>query len=295
MKNKIQYYELTIAGIQFVITAPKGRTLHLSARHQGFKYRKFTQEHPWDMAIRCYYWDYIPEMDQSPVRIWEANDGQYRWKVFDYDLESVIYIYYPELSAPVILMIDTRRMDKPVLIYHPEKECEALPYPVDFILLQFYALYLDLLTVHACGFILDQKVYVCPGQSGSGKSTISRLAAEAGGEVIQDDRLFIRKVDEKWYAFPAPLSEDDQHSKHEITCICALFHGKTNIVHPVISEQDKSSFFLPHMIHFPKWKGNYLYQLMLAEQLLNEIPLYRLHFLPDSSAMDYLRQNNFEN
>ena len=62
----------------------------------------------------------------------------------------------------------------------------------------------DGLLLHSSGIVRDGKAYLFVGHSGSGKTTISRFTG-ASDEVLSDDLVAVRKVDDRWTAFSTPF------------------------------------------------------------------------------------------
>ncbi len=288
MRTKFEYFQLKIAGIHFIITADEGISLHISPRHQAFRsereYAGYTREEP----IRLFYGSYYPEPDHSPDRIWEAREGDYYWKVFDYIGETVVYLYYPNEKNPVVISLNPRRLDKPILVNHPGKCIEVLKYPMDIILLQFYSIRAELMMVHACGFKIRNNGILCLGRSGSGKTTLGKLVNENGGELIHDDRIFIRHTDSGWIMYPVPVTQSDRPSSSKINKILTLKHGTTNRLIP-IQDQEKANRFLRHLVHFPMWRNNYIFQMILIEHMLNDLSFHQYSFLPNPAAAIHLK------
>lgn len=287
MRTEFDFFRLKISGIDFFVSADSGIKLSISPRHSCFRFDLTDFSQPLTDPIRLFYSDYYPEPDHSPEHIWEAADGPYRWKVFDYSHETVIYLYYPELASPVIISLNSRRLDKPIFINHPEKCCEILKYPMDILLLQYFSNLFEIITVHASGFILEDSGFICLGRSGAGKTTLANLARDFGASIIQDDRLFIRKIAKSWFMLPVPLHSGDHPVIGKIDQVFILKHGSENNLTP-IDDHHKSAVFLPHMVHFPKWRGQYFSQIMLAEEFLLAMPFYEFEFLPEKSAIKHL-------
>ena len=58
--------------------------------------------------------------------------------------------------------------------------------------------------VHACGAVVDGGAYVFAGHSGDGKTTLARLLASEGVELLSDERVVIRKLGNEFVAYGTP-------------------------------------------------------------------------------------------
>ena len=58
--------------------------------------------------------------------------------------------------------------------------------------------------VHACGAVVEGKAFVFAGHSGDGKTTLSRILAREGIELLSDERVAIRKVGGTFMAYGTP-------------------------------------------------------------------------------------------
>ncbi len=62
----------------------------------------------------------------------------------------------------------------------------------------------DSFLVHACGAVIDAKAFVFAGHSDAGKTTLSRMLAAEGVELLSDERIAIRKVGATFMAYGTP-------------------------------------------------------------------------------------------
>lgn len=79
-----------------------------------------------------------------------------------------------------------------------------LPYPFEQLLLLPVLAKADGFMVHACGAVLDGKALVFAGHSNDGKTTLSRLLAAEGLELLSDERIAIRKQEGVFVAHGTP-------------------------------------------------------------------------------------------
>jgi len=114
-------------------------------------------------------------------------------------------------------------------------------YPVDQLLCVNVLADNQGMIVHSAGLKIGGKVYLFPGKSGAGKSTISQCVGEGNGvSVLSDDRMIIRKVGEQFAAYGTPWPGDAGYAKNEHGVLGGVFfinHGSVNAVRPLTSSQ----------------------------------------------------------
>lgn len=286
-KNNIEI-NLSIADVVFAITAEKGINLRLAQRHIAFQLNKQDNNFSGE-KVRLRFCHNLPDPDTSPVKIWEVTGDSPSWKVFDYHDESRIFLYNDSEEETIIISLKPGKYDQEIFIKAPPSgNVEVLKYPMDIILMYYLSMKFSLLIVHASGFSIRNFGHVCIGKSGAGKSTLYNLAAQAGGSVVQDDRLILRQTRQGWFMYPLPLSEKDHPVREKVCRLNSLFHGPRNLAIPLTGTV-RLNQFLPHIVHFPNWKGNYLNQLNLVGDLLRTIRIFHFFFIPDITAIQYLQ------
>lgn len=285
---------LSIADIHFAISAEKGINLRLAQRYLAFILNKQEKNNFHGDMVRIRFCHDLPDPITSPVKIWEVTGDSPTWKVFDYHDESRIFLYNindEENSdeETIIISLKPGKLDQEILIKAPASgNVEVLKYPMDIIMLYYVSLNFSLLIIHASGFLLRDCGHVCIGKSGAGKSTLYNLAAQAGGTMVQDDRLILRQTGHGWFMYPLPLSKKDHPVRVRICRMNALFHGPRNLAIPLTGTV-RLNQFLPHIVHFPNWRGHYLNQLNLVGDLLRTVRLFQFFFTPDLTSIHYLQ------
>ena len=155
------------------------------------------------------------------------------------------------------------------------------------------------LMVHACGVSDDGRGVVFVGPSGAGKSTMAGLCTGlAGVKVLNDDRIILRRSDGRWWVYPVPGVGEPRRGAPERVALEAVFllsHAQDNAAERMNRAEGASSL-LPH-ISLPSYDPVAVdLVLQLLDELVNEIPTYKLGFLPDRAAVglvrDVVRQRN---
>ena len=154
----------------------------------------------------------------------------------------------------------------------------------------------DALILHGAVIRHGEKCIVFSGDSGAGKSTQAELWNKyKGSEILNGDRLIIRRIDGVWYAFGIPMRGSSDY--------CCLFRLPVEcIVFPEKAEYNRIGQFDRKMERFirlnsqincgSRKKEETDKLLSLTEDIINNIEIVRLFCTPDDGAVkclsDYL-------
>jgi hypothetical protein len=146
--------------------------------------------------------------------------------------------------------------------------------------------------IHACGLSDSGRGLVFAGSSGAGKSTMAGLwQRHAGANVLNDDRLILRKNGGRWWAYSVPGVGRPQRAPSQGVAVAAMFllsHGHENAAERK-GMSNAASSLLPH-VTLPTYDTLAIGRVLeLLEELLKEVPLFELGFVPDETAVDYVR------
>jgi hypothetical protein len=148
------------------------------------------------------------------------------------------------------------------------------------------------LLLHACGVDDNGRGFVFPGRSGDGKSTTARLwQGEGGVKVLSDERIILREIGTGLYACGTPwhgeVSVRDP-GKVEIERLFFLEHAGRNHARPLSAMDAASKLFVRCLPTFWDKEGMEL-TLLLIDGIVRKIPCYELGFVPDKSAVGFVR------
>ncbi len=146
--------------------------------------------------------------------------------------------------------------------------------------------------LHSCGVVDNGRGIVFAGTSGAGKSTTARLwDAHAGVRVLNDDHTIVRRIDGEYRVYGTPWHgkggmalADDAPLKH----VFILNHAAVNRVTPLTPAQAAAALLVRA---FPAlWSTPAMdFTLAFLDELCQAIPCYELGFVPDQSAVEYVR------
>ncbi|UCC94339.1 MAG: hypothetical protein JSW40_05875 [Candidatus Omnitrophota bacterium] len=179
-------------------------------------------------------------------------------------------------------------------IYVEEEEEESFPfsYPLGELLMIHLLPYYGGLLFHACGIKYGNKGMLFAGTSGAGKSTIARLwQNQKDTVVLSDDRIIVRERNSGFRIYGTPWHGDaGVYSSQNVPLekIFFLTHAKTNFTKKINPVDSALSLIVRSFSAFWDKKGMES-TLKFCTELAQKIPSYELGFLPDASAIDFIK------
>lgn len=135
--------------------------------------------------------------------------------------------------------------------------------------------------LHASAVMVDGAAYLFSADSGTGKSTHTKLWQECLGKdkalIINDDKPAIRKTDKGWFAYGTPFSgktDENLNKKARIQGICMLERGSQNKIGR-IEPGDAISLLMKQTV-IPRNAEMADQVLIYLDALLKDIPIYRM-------------------
>jgi hypothetical protein len=148
------------------------------------------------------------------------------------------------------------------------------------------------LMVHSCGVVDGENGIVFAGVGSAGKTTTAKLWSNTpGGRVLNDDHTIIRKIDHQFRVYGTPwhgqggfaLAEDAPVQK-----IFILEHAKSNHAERLSPAQAAAALLVRSFA--PLWDASAMaFTLRFLDDMCQAVPCYKLGFLPDQSAVEYVR------
>jgi len=177
--------------------------------------------------------------------------------------------------------------------FHPY----PLRYPLDELILINHLARGRGTILHACGVRLvvggEGRGVLFVGKSGAGKSTLARLWGEAGGaEILSDDRIVLRPEGGTARLYGTPWHGDARVSSAATAPLDRIFllaHGTANRIAPVGPEEALETLLLNCFAPFYD-RGGMEWTMDFLQTLLRAVPVARLEFVPEGSAIRHLRE-----
>lgn len=141
------------------------------------------------------------------------------------------------------------------------------------------------LVLHAAGIVRKKSAYIFFGASGSGKTTIARFSS--GYTILSDEHVFIKERNGLFKAFAIPYSGGDVQktcSKLKSFVIKGLFSLVKD--KDIYMRKMPTSEALAKLITIPNFPQRFVALDSLLDRfkrLVESVPCFELHFLPDSS------------
>lgn len=144
--------------------------------------------------------------------------------------------------------------------------------------------------LHACGVKIKNKLFIFIASSEGGKSTLAKLALKQGLSVLNDDRIILRKIKGKYFAFGNPWHGEVEITSSDYGKIEELFFlekAKRNYIQK-ISKRDMVIRILSNVFYLKEDKENLKKVVEIVLDIVNNIKGYTLCFKPDLSIWGYL-------
>jgi MoaA/NifB/PqqE/SkfB family radical SAM enzyme len=135
--------------------------------------------------------------------------------------------------------------------------------------------------IHSCGIMLGGRGLLFVGHSEAGKSTISLILKEHGGQILCDDRIIIRKYPENFKIYGTWSHGDVSDVSNDSALLSGIFfleQSKENLIIPLKDKKEIIKKLLACLIkplETADWREK---EFVLLEQITQGIPCYRLQF-----------------
>jgi len=176
-----------------------------------------------------------------------------------------------------------------------EVTCLRSAYAVDSFLRTLMALDLpqhEGVMLHASAVRYEERGYVFAGRSGAGKSTVARLLASIA-EVLSDELVAIRQMPEVWQVFGTPFWGDFARAGANLSAplqgIYLLQHARQHRLEK-LPRRDALTAILQCSLQFAEGAQVAEWMLNVVSALVRDVPVHRLHFLPDMGFWEMVTQ-----
>jgi hypothetical protein len=170
-----------------------------------------------------------------------------------------------------------------------------LEYPLDELLLINLLAQGRGVEVHASGIVDAQgHGHLFLGQSGAGKTTMTRLwQQEPGSTVLSDDRIIVRHLDKQFWMYGTPWHGEARLSspaRAPLSRVYFLRHGQHNALLP---QRPTTALGRLFACCFPPFHNPAAldFTLGLLEEVTQAVPCYELGFLPNASVIAFLQRD----
>jgi hypothetical protein len=202
-----------------------------------------------------------------------AADGSECITRFELPLEKAI-VYCARMD---ILEVEGKRM-----VQNP------FTYPLDQLLLTFALAQKEGALIHSSGVDFHGRGFIFSGRSGAGKSTLSRNFALKGYEVLSDDRIVVRRIDNSFRIFGTPWSGEAGIARNKDLPLDGIFfirHGTEHVIKK-ITPTEAVERLMP-VTSIPWFDEKIMLSILsFCEDVVSHVPAYELSFTPDIGVVD---------
>lgn len=149
----------------------------------------------------------------------------------------------------------------------------------------------DGIAIHASSLVKDEKAYVFPGKSGTGKTTLVRLSPDA--TLLTDEISLVRGIGVDPVAFGTPFHGDlgipGQDTSAPISGLYFPVKDKKSYLKK-LSPKRALEKLLPNVVFFGEDQELLRRLFHLSGELAISLPCYDLHFLPEPSFWSLINE-----
>lgn len=190
--------------------------------------------------------------------------------------------------------IDLQRRRAEVSTPSAERAASALERVLGFICMQALPREHQGLLLHGAALVLDGRGLACCGPSGAGKTTVSRLAA-GHAEVLTDETLVVSVARAQpmlvstpfWGASTPPEMVHRLNRRVPLQALLLLQHGPEFVLEPLDPGQAALGLLATEKVAVER-VSSALAWLAVVDNLVAQVPAYRLHFRPTVELWPFL-------
>lgn len=147
--------------------------------------------------------------------------------------------------------------------------------------------------MHGATLTLGKEGMVLSGNSGVGKSTLSKLFREyAGVRILTDDRIIVSEDEDSFIAYGNPLDRKNEECHNDwcrIKMILMLSHGEKNELLRLNRNEAIKALLTICLLPYGH-EENLQKSVSTMLSLASKIPVYSFSFVPNEGAVQYFRE-----
>ncbi len=220
----------------------------------------------------------------------------YRWRILRGPRKTALHLFFfedPQLSEAFSLLDFEHQTIHTTLI--PIKQgkrvtIDPLFHPWGSLIMVLLTQHMGSLLIHASGVNDHNRGLLFTGVSGIGKSTMAGIWEKAGARIINDDRLWLYKVDGLWHFSNTPMIHYAQKpAMAPLNGIFLLQQAPQNNL-KIISGASAAMRFMANGIQHFYDKEMTAAQLDLVLDIARQVPIYDCAFKPDKEIVEQIKQ-----
>ncbi len=289
-------FVLKVAGINIGVTSQDSIAVEKSPPfYNTFLKQTFQRTDNYDMRVSLKLGS-LPRLEGMD----KIFDTERAWVLFEKNSEY--YIEFGHKKKPLWVARINKKYTRATvycserLILHKGKELllsNPVQYPLDQILLMYMLAQRQGALFHGAGIDLQGRGWVFLGRSGAGKSTLAKLLSkQKGSQIINDDRVVVRKIDGQFRAYGTPWPGDAGFASNKSSDLAGIFfitHGENNKIKEI--DQHKATEKILPVVSIPWYDAKIMNKILdFCEDLVAKVPCFTFSFKPASSALHALAQ-----
>jgi hypothetical protein len=258
----------------------------------GFQH--FLESSQQNAYFQLYFHEGFQEIKLGKALYQAKNGTQLLWEIYQHHDQRLFLVYHPE-SGALQQQAFYHAASRSWKIYAIKSELgheevlNPLAYPMAPLLWYVLSTEEPLLLVHASGIFDGQKGRLFSGFSGVGKSTLAGIWERNGAQVINDDRLLLkRQADGNWQMFNTPMHYPDHNKSCVLNHVYFPFHNNSNSFEK-LSGAKALATVLAYTIHHGYDTQHLLHHSHLAEQLVLDLSVAKLGVVPNKAIIQFIK------
>ena len=224
-------------------------------------------------------------------------EGNRLWEIFHVE-DGLVFHVYSSTEPYQLQQIAKFNSDLTVWdIYSEPVEDEGakclfpLLYPMGPLVMYYLTVKYDAIMIHGSGISDDGKGRIFTGVSGQGKTTMAKLWFEAGAEVLNDDRLIVRRDANQYTVHNTPMFYEDKPRTAKLTAVYSIYHSPDNRI-TKLNGVEALAAVTPNLIQHGYSSELIDHHLNFVSEMIGEIPVFKLGFVPDKRVIQELREHD---
>ena len=226
--------------------------------------------------------------------LFEAADKNIRYYSIFRSGENFIFVIFNQQQSSIIQQIAITNSDFTHWKVYSEKSQQnklvPLLYPLGPIIMQYMVVNSDAIMIHAACVFDGKKGRIFSGFSGAGKSTMSKIWGEEGYQIINDDRLLIRRQGDDFFVHNTPMHYADNPKCAPLNGIFLIHHSPENIIKNIdgaVAVSKVMAFCIQNNFDSTIVMNN----IKTISDVCAKTPVYSLGVVPDKKIIDFILEN----
>ena len=245
-----------------------------------------------DILVECFEGMPVDILSGAELVFQAANAEKMFYSIYRSG-ENLVFAVYNQQNRDEIqqlAQLDDSLSRWKIWMKQTDNVLEPLLFPMGPILLHYTILQSDAVMMHGSSIFDGEKGRLFSGFSGAGKSTISKIWADSGSLLINDDRVIIRKEVNGYFVYNTPMYYADVPKRAPLDAVYLISHSPINKI-----AKCKGAKAITGIMAF-SIQNNYEHRFVkhhldFFSELCSTVPIYELGFVPDRNVISLIKEN----